>query len=70
VLPALAHMGGYLVRRIYIVDVNWVFKMVYKMTKPFLDKKLVDEKIVVVSDRKDLLKYFDCDQLPRDFFGT
>jgi hypothetical protein len=39
------------------------------MISPLLDEKIRD-KIIIIDERKDILKYVDRDQLSPDFLGT
>ena len=45
--------------RIYVLDVNWVFKMLYAVVKPFLDVKTKAK--ICITTRSELQQYFDKD---------
>jgi hypothetical protein len=55
--------------KFYVLHVNWFYKMMWAMTKPMLAKK-TKEKIEIVGNPKQLLKYFDPPQLVKEYGGT
>jgi hypothetical protein len=57
------------VANIVILHPNLLFKTMYAVISPFLSKKTTD-KIVVISDLKDILKYADPKCLPPESYGT
>jgi len=54
---------------VYILNPNWFFKAMFKITRPFLNQKTKD-KIKIISKQAELLKYFDSDCLLKDMGGT
>lgn len=54
---------------VYILRPNWFFKMIVGMIKPFLSDK-TKKKLKLISNPKELLNYFDSDQLGREYGGT
>ncbi len=48
--------------RFYVLDVNWLFRTMWKVISPLLNSN-VRKKIVILGDRKELLKFFRRDQL-------
>lgn len=55
-------------KKVYILHVNWVYKVVYKLIKPFVATK-TNEKICIMSKVDDLKEYFDEDQLLEEHGG-
>jgi len=53
----------------YILNVNWLYKMMYGMIKPFLAQKTKD-KIVILDQPEHLNKFFNEDQLLPEYGGT
>ncbi len=54
---------------LYILNPNWLFKMLYKITRPFLTQRTKD-KIKIITNLKELEKYFDKDCLLNDMGGS
>lgn len=54
---------------IYIMFPNWFFRTMFKVLKPFLNKK-TKEKIKLVGNYKELEKFFDKDCILKEMEGT
>jgi hypothetical protein len=54
--------------KFYVLHVNWFYRMMWTMVKPILAKKTRD-KIVILGNPKDLLKYFEATQLVQEYGG-
>ena len=56
---------------IYILQVEFFFRMMYNLAKPFLKKKTRKRfKLIGKDPKKELLKYFDSDCLMKEYGGT
>ena len=53
----------------YILKPNWFFKMIVGMMKPFMSDK-TKKKIKVVNNTKELLDYFEPENLLKEYGGT
>lgn len=53
----------------YVLHVNWFYKTMWTLAKPLLAQKTRD-KIEILSDPSELLKYFDSNQLAKEYGGT
>ena len=54
---------------VYILHINWFFRMIYAIVKPFLSRKTTD-KVRIIKKMSDLLKHFDPDCLLPEHGGT
>ena len=55
--------------RILVVNISPVFDILYKLFKPFLPTA-TKQKVVILKNYSELLKYIDEDQLPVCYGGT
>lgn len=54
---------------LYVLHPNWFFKAMFKVIKPFLNKK-TKEKIKLINNTKELEVFFDKSSLMRDMGGS
>lgn len=54
---------------VYILHVNWFFRLIYAIVKPFLSRKTTD-KVKILKKVSDLKKYFEEDCLLPEHTGT
>ena len=55
--------------KVYILHVNWVYKMVFGIVKPFLSER-TKSKLKILSDVSELKNYFTEDNLLKEHKGT
>lgn len=55
---------------VYVLKPNWFFKMIYGAMKPFLSEKTKNKMKLIDNPQKDLLKYFDSENLLKEYGGT
>lgn len=57
------------VHKMYIYPVNWLFKTLQKLVRPFLAKQ-TQEKLVLCNYEEELFAFFDKDKLISEIGGT
>ncbi len=50
------------VHKVYVLHVEWYFRMMYALAKPLMHKKTTD-KLEILSDVRELKRYFDDENL-------
>jgi hypothetical protein len=55
--------------KIYVLHINWVFRMIFSMVRPFLSARTV-EKIKICAETSDLWEYFDKEFLLKEHGGV
>lgn len=59
------------VGKVFIINTPWVFPVLWKVARSFLDPKTRDKCIVLSSlELNKLLEYFDAEDLPEEYGGT
>ena len=60
---------GGLIDKIYVIHLEWFFKLMFSLAKVFL-KKETTKKFVFLDKPEDLNQYFDKDYLLKEYGGT